>query len=213
MKFFIIYLMLSLIAFSTINKNEALEIALNNISYSCDIEDEKIIKFEGLDFIGHIDVEGNPYGEWYLKDLSIKQCFLKDKKIYDYEDVFTKETEDYYLLYNKNKSIYISFEKEHKSFYFESEGKGKYKFLPNRVLLQPPLIILPYAVKIKQNSFKNFVNGRKSSDIGDPERRTINEIKESVIRVKTAPEMNAIATGDLNSQEVLNRLNINAMTE
>ncbi|BBM51014.1 putative septum site-determining protein MinC (plasmid) [Leptotrichia wadei] len=60
-------------------------------------------------------------------------------------------------------------------------------------------------------SIENAVNGRKSSDIGDPERRTINEIKESVIRVKTAPEMNAIATGDLNSQEVLNRLNINAI--
>ncbi|MDO4639844.1 MAG: filamentous hemagglutinin N-terminal domain-containing protein [Leptotrichia hongkongensis] len=60
-------------------------------------------------------------------------------------------------------------------------------------------------------SIENVVNGRKSSDIGDPERRTINEIKESVIRVKTAPEMNAIATGDLNSQEVLNRLNINAI--
>ena len=60
-------------------------------------------------------------------------------------------------------------------------------------------------------SIENVVNGRKSSDIGNPERRTINEIKESVIRVKTAPEMNAIATGDLNSQEVLNRLNINAI--
>ena len=60
-------------------------------------------------------------------------------------------------------------------------------------------------------SIENAVNGRKSSDIGDPERRTINEIKESIIRVKTAPEMNAIATGDLNSQEVLNRLNINAI--
>ena len=60
-------------------------------------------------------------------------------------------------------------------------------------------------------SIENAVNGRKSSDIGDPERRTINEIKESVIRVKTAPEMNAIATGNLNSQEVLNRLNINAI--
>ena len=60
-------------------------------------------------------------------------------------------------------------------------------------------------------SIENAVNGRKSSDIGDPERRTINEIKESVIRVKTASEMNAIATGDLNSQEVLNRLNINAI--
>ena len=59
-------------------------------------------------------------------------------------------------------------------------------------------------------TIENLVNGGKE-DIGDPERRTINEIKESIIRVKTAPEMNAIATGDLNSQEVLNRLNINAI--
>jgi len=59
-------------------------------------------------------------------------------------------------------------------------------------------------------TIENLVNGGKE-DIGDPERRTINEIKESITRVKTAPEMNAIATGDLNSQEVLNRLNINAI--
>ena len=59
-------------------------------------------------------------------------------------------------------------------------------------------------------SIENVVNGGKE-DIGDPERRSLNEIKETVIRVKTAPEMNLIATGDLNSQEVLNRLDINAI--
>ena len=59
-------------------------------------------------------------------------------------------------------------------------------------------------------TIENLLNGGKE-DIGDPERRSLNEIKEAVIRVKTAPEMNAIATGDLNSQEVLNRLNINAI--
>ena len=60
-------------------------------------------------------------------------------------------------------------------------------------------------------SIENAVNGRKNSDIGDPERRTINEIKESVIRVKTAPEMNAIATGDLNSEKILKELDISAV--
>ena len=59
-------------------------------------------------------------------------------------------------------------------------------------------------------SIENVVNGGKE-DIGDPERRSLNEIKETVIRVKTAPEMNTIATGDLNSQEVLNSLDINAI--
>ena len=59
-------------------------------------------------------------------------------------------------------------------------------------------------------TIENLVNGGKE-DIGDPERRSLNEIKEGVIRVKTAPEMNLIATGDLNSQEVLNTLKINGI--
>ena len=59
-------------------------------------------------------------------------------------------------------------------------------------------------------SIENVVNGGKE-DIGDPERRSLNEIKETVIRVKTAPEMNLIATGDLNSQEVLDTLKINGI--
>ena len=59
-------------------------------------------------------------------------------------------------------------------------------------------------------TIENLVNGGKE-DIGDPERRSLNEIKEAVIRVKTAPEMNLIATGDLNSQEVLNTLKINGI--
>ena len=59
-------------------------------------------------------------------------------------------------------------------------------------------------------SIENVVNGGKE-DIGDPERRSLNEIKEAVIRVKTAPEMNLIATGDLNSQEVLDTLKINGI--
>ena len=59
-------------------------------------------------------------------------------------------------------------------------------------------------------TIENLVNGGKE-DIGDPERRSLNEIKEAVIRVKTAPEMTAIATGDLNSQEVLDTLKINGI--
>ena len=59
-------------------------------------------------------------------------------------------------------------------------------------------------------TIENLVNGGKE-DIGDPERRSLNEIKEAVIRVKTAPEMNLIATEDLNSQEVLDTLKINGI--
>jgi len=59
-------------------------------------------------------------------------------------------------------------------------------------------------------SIENIVNGGKE-DIGDPERRTINEIKESIIRVKTAPQMESIAKGDLNSPDVLEKLDIAAI--
>ena len=60
-------------------------------------------------------------------------------------------------------------------------------------------------------SIENAVNGGKE-DIGDPERRTINEIKEAVIRVKTAPQMESIAKAkDLNSPNVLKELDIAAI--
>ena len=60
-------------------------------------------------------------------------------------------------------------------------------------------------------SIENAVNGGKE-DIGDPERRAINEIKEAVIRVKTAPQMESIAEAkDLNSPDVLKQLGIDAI--
>jgi len=60
-------------------------------------------------------------------------------------------------------------------------------------------------------SIENAVNGGKE-DIGDPERRAINEIKESIIRVKTAPQMESIAEAkDLNSPDVLEKLDIAAI--
>ena len=60
-------------------------------------------------------------------------------------------------------------------------------------------------------SIENAVNGGKE-DIGDPERRAINEIKEAVIRVKTAPQMESIAKAEnLNSPDVLKELDIAAI--
>ena len=59
-------------------------------------------------------------------------------------------------------------------------------------------------------TIENLLNGGKE-DIGEPERRSLNEIKEVVIRVKTAPEMEAIARGDLNSEELLNKLDIDSV--
>ena len=61
-----------------------------------------------------------------------------------------------------------------------------------------------------QNLVYNFLGAVQ--DIGDPERRAINEIKEAVIRVKTAPQMESIAKAkDLNSPNVLKELDIAAI--
>ena len=43
----------------------------------------------------------------------------------------------------------------------------------------------------------NMINGDKSQDIGDAERRSLIEIKEAIVRVQTAPAMDIIAEGKL----------------
>lgn len=50
---------------------------------------------------------------------------------------------------------------------------------------------------------ENIVNGDDNSDISKPERRKFEEIKEYILGVKTAPEMDFIATGDITSAEAV----------
>ena len=54
----------------------------------------------------------------------------------------------------------------------------------------------------------NILRGDDNSDISEPERRRYEEIKENIIRVKTAPDMKLIAEGDLSDPEVQKRLGI-----
>ena len=54
----------------------------------------------------------------------------------------------------------------------------------------------------------NMINGGKSQDIGEAERRSLIEIKEAIIRVQTAPAMDIIAKEDLTDKNVQKELGV-----
>ena len=54
----------------------------------------------------------------------------------------------------------------------------------------------------------NVINGDKSQDIGDAERRSLIEIKEAIVRVQTAPAMDIIAKKDLADKNVQKELGV-----
>ena len=54
----------------------------------------------------------------------------------------------------------------------------------------------------------NMINGDKSQDIGDAERRSLIEIKEAIVRVQTAPAMDIIAEKDLADKKIQARLGV-----
>ena len=54
----------------------------------------------------------------------------------------------------------------------------------------------------------NVINGDKSQDIGEAERRSLIEIKEAIVRVQTSPAMDIIAEEDLTDKNVQARLKV-----
>ena len=54
----------------------------------------------------------------------------------------------------------------------------------------------------------NMINGDKSQDIGDAEKRSLIEIKEAIVRVQTAPAMDIIAEKDLADKNVQKELGV-----
>ena len=54
----------------------------------------------------------------------------------------------------------------------------------------------------------NMINGDKSQDIGDAERRSLIEIKEAIVRVQTAPAMDIIAKENLADKNVQAKLKV-----
>ena len=53
-----------------------------------------------------------------------------------------------------------------------------------------------------------MINGDKSQDIGDAEKRSLIEIKEAIVRVQTVPAMDIIAEGKLERKEVQKELGV-----
>ncbi len=53
-----------------------------------------------------------------------------------------------------------------------------------------------------------MINGDKSQDIGEAERRSLIEIKEAIVRVQTAPAMDIIAKEDLTDKNVQKELGV-----
>ena len=53
-----------------------------------------------------------------------------------------------------------------------------------------------------------MINGDKSQDIGDAEKRSLIEIKEAIVRVQTAPAMDIIAEKDLTDKNIQARLGV-----
>ena len=54
----------------------------------------------------------------------------------------------------------------------------------------------------------NMINGDRSQDIGDAEKRSLIEIKEAIVRVQTAPAMDIIAEKDLADKNIQARLGV-----
>ena len=63
-------------------------------------------------------------------------------------------------------------------------------------------------VKTIVKTIDNMINGDKSQDIGDAEKRSLIEIKEAIVRVQTAPAMDIIAEGKLERKEVQEELGV-----
>ncbi len=86
----------------------------------------------------------------------------------------------------------------------------KYALNPNQFKedLQIALIEGKATGRTVVKTIDNVINGDKSQDIGDAERRSLIEIKEAIVRVQTAPAMDIIAEGKLERKEVQEELGV-----
>ena len=145
---FLFYLFISSFSFS--DSEKYLKIALENTEYKCN-PIKKTIKFEGIDFIGHLNENGKPYGEWYLKGSKSRQCFLETEKILDYKDdnLLITETENYQIIYGYGyeKFIYMVIKNKNKTYLYKKID-DKYKYITKGVFLFTALILYPDMVRI-----------------------------------------------------------------
>ena len=139
----LIFSIFSILSFSkNYTIKEVIKIITENEKFECN-PDKKIIKFEGVNFIGHLDEFGKPYGEWKLRDNSIMQCFLDNEKIgYESGRYFSKRNNEFSLLisYSDEKNedaTFIQFIAEpilDNKVYLFSRKNGKYKLIKNKIM-------------------------------------------------------------------------------
>lgn len=126
MKKLLLYLIFPYFVFSYTEKNKIDDNLLNfinkNLEYICPLEKENF-KIETEKIIGHYDEKGNPYGEWYLKDRSIVECYLENERIKIVEgSYYIKETPEFSLIkILKNGHIQLMLK--------NIDGKNKYIFI------------------------------------------------------------------------------------
>ena len=86
----------------------------------------------------------------------------------------------------------------------------KYALNPNQFKedLQIAIIEGKATGRTAVKTIDNVINGDKSQDIGDAERRSLIEIKEAIVRVQTAPAMDIIAKENLADKNVQKGLGV-----
>lgn len=152
MKKIFLILFLSFLIFSKeYSKKDLIQIVEENEKFEC-ISDKKIIRFEGINFIGHLDEEGKPYGEWKLKDDRIRQCFLENEKItYEKEQYFSKRNEKIDMTISYTSSTIQLFIKDDTGVknYFLKREKNKYKIIKNQLMTLTESIPLYNLIVVK----------------------------------------------------------------
>ena len=124
-KVYILYFMIFSSVFSYFkNKNDIIEVINSNTEYSC-IYNEETIKIEGRNFIGNYYNE-RPYGNWELKNGSIKQCFLAEiEKYYSEKKYYIINGKNYYIKYDFKSNIYTIKDKENGEVYYFEKNNNK----------------------------------------------------------------------------------------
>ncbi|WP_222703277.1 hemagglutinin repeat-containing protein, partial [Fusobacterium polymorphum] len=104
----------------------------------------------------------------------------------------------------------ITKDKDTKTNVFVESQTIKYALNPNQFKedLQIAIIEGKATGRTVVKTIDNMINGDKSQDIGDAEKRSLIEIKEAIVRVQTAPAMDIIAEKDLADKNVQARLGV-----
>ena len=104
----------------------------------------------------------------------------------------------------------VTKDKDTKTDIFIESQTIKYALNPNQFKedLQIAIIEGKATGRTVVKTIDNVINGDKSQDIGDAERRSLIEIKEAIVRVQTAPAMDIIAEKDLADKNIQARLGV-----